>query len=268
MTLNEMTDTIRQRFNNPDSPNLSKVLKIVNLEDSPHVAWNNLTESGILPDGFIHDNRRKFGDHEEGKLIYPDDRPLEHSKPPSLVSVVTTASDPSGILQAEGFARELAQRLVPFKGASNDEIVWYFTKKPYRNHPYETTFMGMSLESPRMSLELTLRNLGIELKSFWPKEGCTPHLPLFVCECIAAWEGWRIAIDRDIEENQGSALWPFDETGWRRYALLENPFEPLLNLWSTGYRICCDFKEDDPTIRLYAKPIEKNTITSILNEHR
>lgn len=254
-----ISEQLRERFNNPLRRQLADAMSAIDLDEDPKTAWEKLKSIGLLSQQFYSDHRRRFGQHDPGQQIFPKDRPQEHLEPTSIVSVLTVGADPSGIQNAESYAREFARRLKPFTAVCNDEVVWYFTDNPYHQYPYETGFLGKSYNAIRDTVDWSLSEAGIEIEAFELGEP-SERLPLLILRAIAAWEGWRIADSRKIEVSR--VRWPVDASNFKEFGDKDNPFEPLLNLWLTGYRIASNFEESDPTIRLYAKPVEISSLSS------
>lgn len=252
MDLHEYILRLVERYNNPPRPHLPSAVDAARGINDPGRAWQHILQSGLLPESLAQDHRRRYGESAEGQLVWPKDRPAEHPQPTSIGAILTIAADPSGFLEAEKQAHELARRLAPWTAVCNGEVVWYFTDNPYRQHPHEVVYLGLAFHSAADTVDWTLSNQGIEPKVA-ENHGEIVALPLLVQQTVAAWEGWKVAVSRNMAIRE--PRWPLDLSKWPRFADLENPFEPLLNLWCTGYRLVCDFDKNDPTIRLYAKPV-------------
>jgi hypothetical protein len=78
------------------------------------------------------------------------------------------------------------------------------------------------------------------------------QLPYPVRFTLACWQAWELAVNRHLELTEPQ--WP-DLRRWKYFSDLANPFEPLLDLWCTGYRMIASFTEVDPGIRLIACPV-------------
>lgn len=259
------TDFVRQlaaQFNKPSRPQLSSALRIMKGITDPIRVWAAILQSGLLPEAFMQDRRRRYGESSEGELVMPNARPGEHSHPTTMAAVMTVAADPAGLLKAEQWARELARRLAPWKAVCNDEVVWYFTDNPYRDYPHEAVYLGHAFHSAIDTVDWTLSRHGGKLNN--TEDGGVAGLPFLLQHTLAAWEGWNCAVSRNMVILEPH--WPLDLTRWQRFSDLENPFEPLLNIWCTGYRLVCHFDSTDPTIRLYANPVT-NIVSTLLRDH-
>ncbi len=244
----ESEDRIRllvERYNHPKRlriPHTAELLRGTAVEKG----WELLVARGSLPRDFVADKRRAYAESIEGKAIHLSDRPPMFPHPPSVRALLTITSDVEGILTAEKHARELAKRLTPWKGVSNDTVVWYFLDRPLDYVPY----LGPSYDFARDTVNVTLEEHSINTDHLEPSQEQVP-LPLLVRRGIAAWKGWETAVRLNLEIS--GPRWPFDHGGSRRFSELENPFEPILDLWCTGYLIYSSCEESDPTIRLYAQ---------------
>lgn len=252
MRLVDMISSLQSKFDRPERPKLRDVQSIVTSSASPNDAWIRLHNSGSIAPVLCDDDRRRFAQHTEGQRLFPSDRPIESAIPSSLIAVATVASDPEGILKAEDYARGFANRLIPMGSICNDEVVWYFTENPYKRFPFETTTFGRPFQSALYTLEWSLESHGIVLEEF-ESGNVSERFPQLVDCVVAAWEGWRVAASRRLTIT--NSMEPFDRSRWQHFSDLPNPFEPLLELWRTGYRIVCPFSREDSTIRLYAKPV-------------
>ena len=103
----------------------------------------------------------------------------------------------------------------------------------------------------RDTVNWTLSNYGIDLMGVEERLENT-GLPLLVRWTLASWYGWNVALDKDLSVRL--PRWPLDLEKWRRFRDLENPFDPILEIWSLGYYILSSFTETDSTIRLFTTP--------------
>lgn len=252
MTLNEYINCLEATYNNPPRPHLGEIRTKIRLDESPLNIWNELLRNGYIPSEFVSSTLRHFGVSSDRDDIWPDDRPEEHPEPLNMAGVLTVASDPQGMLAAESHAREFARRLAPWTAVCDNRIVWYFTTVEY--DPY---YLGLAYDSARDTVHLSLCQHGIKESTYHPNTE-SRGLPSLVQRALAAWNGWQLAVQRNFEILEPK--WPLDLTKWKRFSELENPFEPLLDLWCTGYRIVSNF-ESDLTIRLYAKPVSNDEIS-------
>lgn len=79
----------------------------------PVEAWEMLVGRGVIPDDWMGTNARRFALGQHG------------ATPASMMGVVTIASDPDGILEAERLAREVAGRLVDWGVGRAPRVVWH-----------------------------------------------------------------------------------------------------------------------------------------------
>jgi hypothetical protein len=247
---------LAERYNDPLRPQLSLAISTLGNIKDPNDGWKCALEGGLLPESFGKD-RRRFGKTNGNLSLMPKDRPSEHLWPSTIQALVTVASDPTGFLEAERQARALTHRLIPCAAVCNDEVVWYFSDNPYKHHPYEVAYLGTPFNAAIDTVLWTLDHYRLELEPIECMKDTT-LLPVLVRETAAAWKGWEFAVTQGLKILK--PRWPFDPSKWAqvRFSELENPFEPLLRLWCTGYRLVCDFETNDPTIRLYAKPVLLN----------
>jgi hypothetical protein len=257
MTLAEYARRLAARFDNPPRPQFLAVAEAVIGVSDPLKAWQCVLDQGLIQDAFVTDHRRRYAENTEGQLIFPKERPHEHLKPASIGAVLTVASDPHGFLEAESHAREFARRLEPWTAVCSDEVVWYFTQNPYKQHPYETAYLGLSFNSAVDTICSMLDHEKLQPEDTGKVEGLGA-LPVLIRETVAAWQGWEFATSRNLKIR--GPQWPLDLSTWQWFSELKNPFEPLLNLWCTGYRLVCDFDAKDPAIRLYANPVAQSAV--------
>lgn len=251
MTLTDYIDRLNARYNQPLRPHLVNILQHISTTGSPSDMWESLFHKGLLPSDFCTSGTRRFGASTDVHEVWPDDRPQEVLKPTTIAGVLAVAADPDGMLMAESYARDFVYRLAPWSAVCNDCIVWYFTVIEH-----DPPYLGLSYDSARDTVNWTLCQHGIDEHSY-NADVSQSKLPSLVQRALSAWNGWQIAVERNLEILEPK--WPLDLTKWRRFSDLENPFQPLLDLWCTGYRIISNF-ESDPTIRLYAKPVSGNEI--------
>jgi hypothetical protein len=124
--------------------------------------------------------------------------------------------------------------------------VWYFTEDTLDY----VVYLGLAYDSARDSVSLSLDSQGVPTDTLELDKDHVP-LPLLVRAALGAWNGWEIGTARNLKITD--PRWPIDLSKWQRFAQLANPFEPLLDLWRTGYQIVCPFSDEDSTIRLYAR---------------
>ena len=235
---NSYTKQLIARYNQPDHAGSQQAAQIINNESDPVKAWQELVVQGVLSSN----GRRRFSESSEGSDYWPSDRPPESSTPLTKQSVLAFAADISGKLKAEDCAMEFARRLEPWGAVCDSQIVWYFT-----DNTYEVTYFKKPYNSAWDSVALSIPKIGVEIDSLMPTED---SLPILVRRALVAWEGWELAVQHDLPLQEPKWI---DLQQWPRFADLPNPFEPLLELWCTGYRIISAFTSDDPTIRLYTK---------------
>lgn len=233
-------------YNKPVRQQLDKAFDVVDGAADPLEAWSRVIRSGLLTNNFADTKDRRYAEADEGKQLWPTDRPEEKSQPGSMEAVLAVAADPNGMSRAEQHARELARRLEPWGAACDGQVIWYFT-----DNLYEVSCLGHPYESAQNSVFLTLEKQGIDPHLFEPSKNESP-LPILLRSALGAWEGWRVAVDHGFELSEPGWI---DLSQWKGFSDLENPFEPLLDLWCTGYRMVCPFEKNDPKIRLYATPV-------------
>lgn len=243
MTLSDYIQLLLERYNQPERSLFAMVAQVVHGCASPLEAWTALEVSHLLPANFVRSEQRHYADVTS---IKSTDRPHEVTSPSTFQAVLTIASDLGGIGAAESYARELARSLSPWRAVCNDDVVWYFMERPIDS----VVYLGLAYNSARDTVNWTLEEYGIELDSLEPSRDVCP-LPLVVRNCLAAWQGWEIAVQKNFAIQRPT--WPFNFEKWRLFSQLANPFESLLKLWCTGYLLYSDFSEADPTIRLYAQ---------------
>lgn len=242
---NPYNEKVAACYNQPRRVDFPRVSQIIDGEFDPVRAWQKLIEAGLIP----NDGHRRFVEPSDGDELWPSDRLPESNTPTSFQGVLTFASDFGGRSKAEEHAWEFAKRLEPWGAICDGQVVWYFT-----NAAYEVTYFKKPYNSARDSVSLSLPKIGIEMETLMTSEESLPNL---VRRALAAWEGWELAVQHDLALEEPKWI---DLRKWPRFSDLPNPFEPLLELWCTGYRIVSAFDNDDPTIRLYTKYIEANAI--------
>jgi hypothetical protein len=78
----------------------------------PREAWEMLAGRGVIPEEWVGTKARRF---PQGHFA---------SAPPTLEGVVSIASDPEGVIDAEGLALEFAARMRPWGAPKNPTPVW------------------------------------------------------------------------------------------------------------------------------------------------
>lgn len=245
MTLADYIQFLVKRYNQPNRSLFPLVSQLMKSSEGPLETWKLLNESMMLPDDFIRSEHRNYA---EGISIKSSDRPHENAQPSTIQAILTIASDFGGIGAAESYSRELARSLTPWTAICNDRVVWHFMERPIDG----VVFLSLAYNSARDTLNWTLDEYGIDLDSLEPSKDTCP-LPLVVRNCLAAWQGWEMAVQKGFVIQQPK--WPLDLAKWHSFSQLANPFESLLKLWCTGYLIYSDFSKADPAIRLYAQQV-------------
>lgn len=77
-----------------------------------------------------------------------------------------------------------------------------------------------------------------------------PKLPPLARACLGGYASWLRAVEHGLEVP--SSHWPPDAVKFRPFADIENPFEPMLALWSTGYHLEASFWSTETVLRFYA----------------
>lgn len=243
MTLSDYIHFLVKRYNQPDRSLYPLVSQLVKSGASPLDVWKSLEASKLLPAEFIRSERRFY---TEGASVKSSDRPHEGALPSTIQAILTVASDLGGIGAAESYARELARSLSPWSAICNDQVVWHFMEREIDS----VVFLSLAYNSARDTVNWTLDEYGIDMDSLEPSKDVCP-LPLVVRNCLAAWQGWEVAVQKQMVIQQPK--WPLDLAKWHSFSQLANPFASLLKLWCTGYLIYSDFNEADSTIRLYTQ---------------
>jgi hypothetical protein len=208
-----------------------------------------LATRGVASQDFIQDERRRFAMTSEfvnASIAKGELNPSHDERyPPTLRVVLTLGSDPAGVAAAELHAKELGRRLEPW-GATCPTIAQWLCVDTPQTH---VTQLGVACSIALDSLAATLQEESIEPISLEPAE---PGLPPFVSQIAGALVGWRLAVERKLSVSP--ACWPPERVKRRPFAELPNPFEPLVELWMTGYILQSGYKEGD-ILRLYALQI-------------
>jgi len=230
-----------RRYGRPPRKNARADVDLHELSDSKE-AWEKLCKESIVCGNAFYDSRRKFA----SRIVSSKNaRPDELSHPSTMDSVAFFASDPEGILEAEAQAREFARRLMPWHAVCDDNVVWYQI-----THPLEyLAYLGLPFNSACDTVNWTLEEYGIATESL-VTAGNLDTLPRFARDVLEVYEGWCIALEKDSEILEPK--WPLDVSKYKKFSFLQNPFEPLLELWLTGYLLASPFDLEDTTIRLYA----------------
>jgi len=211
------------------------------------VLWDDLAQRAILPEELAKDERRRFVCETANNPIWPKSRPPELLRPNDFRAVLALASDSTGVLAAERAARELVRRLQPWGPVCNDRIVWYFT-----SNSFDPVYFGRSIQFAADSVLWTFWEHRIDIDSMFPEIKET-NLPLIVQRIVQAYEGWFIASERHLSRFQPEWI---EVIKWRNFSDLPNPFEPLIEIWTRGYRLFPEFSQQDPYIRLYSTFLE------------
>ncbi len=213
--------------------------------------WNELRQIGLIPEPFLKNENRRFGYSNEMSEIWPSSRLPELLVPNLPADILAVASDPIGMLAAEDSAREFAVRLLPWKAVCNFKVVWYFDKNIDR---FWGRFGAPVLFACDSVLWSTYDYFGVEHFLDYMPELDQKKIPLspHVLTCFAAFETWFIASDLRIPIEYPQSI---DFSAYNSLADLNNPFEPLMDIWMRGYRIVPVFTDEDPVIRLYARTV-------------
>ncbi len=244
MDFDDQARTRVERYWYPLRPELSLATTTVAAISNPLQAWEKVKSANLLSETFFADHRRMFAQDVPGELLKIQDRRSIMSRPSSVRAVIAIASDLTAVLAAEAHARELARRLVPWTGVCDDKVVWHFSERPLDFWVY----LGIPYDGAIDTVNWTLDEYGVESKGFIPEKRAVP-LPNLVRRTLGAWRGWNYGVEQNFEILE--PRWPLDFTKWRFFSDLTNPFDPMLDLWRTGYHLISSFQPDDPMIHLY-----------------
>jgi len=211
---------------------------------SPAEAWARLGASGALGRCFSDGRARAFG------VIDAPKRPPRvaaagierHATPPTMDALLALAADPEGTAEAERAADEIARRLQPWGGAAPTAREWFIVAGVLPTlHDF-----GPAYSCALWSAEAALEEAGLPVGI--PAD-VGADLPALARACLGGYASWLRAVEHALEVP--SSHWPPDAVKFRPFAELENPFEPTLALWSTGYRLEASFWPTETTLRFY-----------------
>jgi hypothetical protein len=246
--MNKIGHRLAEAYFSPRCPLLDTVWRILEGVQDPSEGWAAVSRAGVLPEEFAKDGRRCYAKDSGTDLPRVSDRPSCDKTPSTVAAVATIASDPHGVLRAELLGRELAERLKPWGAVCNDQVVWSFATQA----PNYVGYLGLAYDSARDTVELSLDEYSIDYQRFHNFD--TPLPSLLVSRAVAASNAWEFAISHGLKI--GGPRWPLDRERYSAFSELANPFQPLIELWLTGYLFVAPFSEEDPSIRLYAKRVK------------
>ena len=185
--LGELVD----RFLRPKTDLLEEASACVHGIHSAHVAWNRLSSKGLIPDELHIHERRRFGVLDTRRRRPKVEGAEAFICPPSMEAVLTFASDPQGLLDAERLARTLVDRLVPWGASSQFPPVRWWTINGLRPSPKQ----GLALMCAIYCVETALEEVGIDPESLLPT---VAGLPAFVREAVVAHRAWNFAVEEAL----------------------------------------------------------------------
>jgi hypothetical protein len=173
--------------------------------------------------------------------------------PATVAHGVLLASDPSGVRAAEAHALELGSRLAAWQEPRPDRVEWTFDAL----EAYVGS-LGLHVERPAgaaaEAARLALRAANLDAGSRRGDVAARLRFPDAAADLdnAATWAAARAA-DLAIphwEPNFVGPSWP-DELIGSRFAMLPDPFAPLLAIWRLGYAVV---RVDESAIVLLTPP--------------
>jgi hypothetical protein len=232
------TDLAARTFH-PQRPRLDAARAEIAEVTDPRAAWLKLAGTGIVPTAFAAGTRRFAATHDVALAPNTTEvlagEVLDH--PPTIAAVLTHAADPEGMLAAESALSGLYQRLAAWGAEAPSRLLWLCAPK---NHPHAVTLNGAYVTALD-SLDASLEEAGHALADWMPPEEL--GLPHIARRAVAADAGWRVAATKSLTVSR--ACWPPELLAGKRFMDLQNPFESLLRLWSTGYLLDVGEGRDD-----------------------
>lgn len=195
----------------PSRPQLAASRALVAETRDPAEAWEALAARGLIPVDRVDDPRRSFvAEPPRGaKLQVRPGGAAYSARPPDVATAALLAADPEGVARAESLAWELAARLRPW-GVAPATVAWRVAASPRREDSW-----GM----PGAFLDAVLEGAGADM---WTDAPPPSALGAFDAVLSSGTEAFEAAWDAWFSELATTAG-------------LAAPFEPLMELWRTGY---------------------------------
>ncbi len=237
-----------KHLDSPSRPFIDAARRAVGSGSTAEVAWHRLVEEGLVPSELAEASWRRF----VAVPCYsnPMEKPYSNTSrcPPTIRAALTVAASADGFLAVEAKAHDFVRRLTPWAAQTNNQIVWVL----YTGEMPIITYMGPAFDAVLNDIEDIMDDEGIDHESLRP-EARGLDLPYLVNRVLGAMEGWRIGVERGLELRLSGAP---NLQGQKRIAEIENPFEPLVEIWSMGYFMHGRLTVEYPGIRLFARQID------------
>ena len=191
-------------------------------------AWEALAERGLIPAAWLDEANRRFlhdpGDRHRRELPTRDPAFAPTGPHPNVVEhCALFASDVEGMLAAESAAVALAARLEPWGAPACHRVVWWAIPREHYSSASCDTRPGVSYA------------LLFAFNALYRSVTATDDLPVTLFGFARRWSDvWRAraAAQAHIPADVGP---PVPALRGRKFAELDNPFEPLADLEATGY---------------------------------
>ena len=170
-------------------------------------------------------------------LVQPWGKRALGAVPPNDAIRRAVDADPRGIEEAEALAREVCRRCAPWGiDATPETVVWHMEAAP-RVATYSNTNPFRAMFDRALSLVETRLTLGetevVHDRHHPPPEGWKRDWRRFARHDLIRANAWRAAALRDARV---PARVPVAAQG-ERYAALEDPLAPLMEIWALGYAL-------------------------------
>jgi hypothetical protein len=245
----------------PARPKLREVLEVASASDDAAEVWETLAARGVIPSEWMGDGERVFAEDERPPALaerafndqptyaavqrYLEEGPRLCDVPPTVAAACALASDVQGMTTAERVAREAVRRLAVWGAPQPHRVCWRIVDPDrwetqpgdYRHMPAAIAVGCAFAMTPSAEKNLLRARAHVFGTPAWRAS--------FTWECTAHWR--YLARGRaQIAPPRSDVLDRLDSGGYptipkplrgKRFSELENPFEPLLSLWASGYAL-------------------------------
>lgn len=212
----------------PDATDEVRVRQAIGDLREPRLAWQALASKGLLPAGWGEAEHRRF--HDAGMQV--------SSFPPTVQALLTLASDRAGVAQAELLALEYYRRLEPWGGARVTRIGWQVLPRcdvleqflgPTALSAVDEAFRRLAPKSLPAKRKRARKQS--EVKTLMGAR----NTDAMVCRALTLDARWRAAVTSDETVPEfAPGEYPAAVHGVP-FRSLENPFEPIIELFQLGY---------------------------------
>ncbi|AFE04863.1 hypothetical protein COCOR_02846 [Corallococcus coralloides DSM 2259] len=243
-------EALARRAFHPEQPHFASALAAVAGISDCGAAWRELAARGVIPQGFIENDRRRFvmtAEFVQAALARGAPPILEDDRtPPTLRMALTLAADPTGVLAAESATEVLYSHLKPWGAREVTRFRWLGVE----DFALRDVSLGVAFNAVLDAVAVSLEEHGVDWDTLLPLS--PPDVSYPYLKSIKGYLGWGLAVREGLEVS--GASWPLRTVLGRPFAELPNPFEPLLALWKTGYVLLTE-NEEEGIVKLIARQV-------------